>query len=243
SWIQSKLASIQGLEGTDDPQPRESEQTSPRVPLARIDQGLDFSTVAQSLSLFGLIILFYGWSFNDIWQSQFDRSMAALGNTLRLFWLSPSAVTVSVWVLAIGTLILWGDRVRHSLTPIDASSARQVATVRTLRLSDRIIGISALSLLVLIHSGAWWGVSLVLTNVGLFVLGGAVTWQGLQLSQRWRFWLGLLTIAIHILTRFFEYETGLLLKSLMLIVCGVGVILAGLKFEQTRQSKPKRKIN
>ena len=108
--------------------------------------------------------------------------------------------------------------------------------IRIVRLSDRIIGISALSLLILMHSGAWWGLSLLLTNLGLFVLSGAITWQGLQLSQRWRFWLGLLTITIHILTRFFEYETGLLVKSLVLMVCGVGVILAGLKFEQIRQA-------
>ena len=234
-WIQSKLAQIQGIESSVAPLD-DAEEGESRLIASAVDRGLDFGTVAQSLSLLGLVILFYSWSFNSIWQSQFDRSFETLGNTLRLFWLSPNAVTVSVWALAIGTLVLWVDRVRHSLAPIDASSDRQAATVRTLRLSDRVIGISALSLLILIHSGAWWGLSLVLTNIGLFVLGGAIVWQGLQLSQRWRFWLGLLTLTIHILTRFFEYETGLLVKSLMLIVCGVGVILAGLKFEQTRQA-------
>lgn len=233
-WLQTKLAHIQGI-GTSASLPANASGETPSG-TATIDSGLDFGPVAQSLSLLGLTILFYCWSFNDVWQGQFDRSVAALSNTLHLFWLSPNAVTISVWALAIGTAVLWGDRVRHSLTPIEAASADQMETVRIVRLSDRIIGISALSLLILMHSGAWWGLSLLLTNLGLFVLGGAITWQGLQLSQRWRFWLGLLTITIHILTRFFEYETGLLAKSLVLIVCGVGVILAGLKFEQVRQA-------
>ena len=240
-WIQTKLAMVQGLDTGADSSPNLSlesglESGSASGLESGSDPGLDFGPVAQFLSLLGLTILFYGWSFNGVWQMQFDRSITALVNTLQLFWLSPNAVTISVWCLAMVTLVLWGDRVRHSLTPIQASSEGQRETIRTLRLSDRIIGVSALGLLILMHSGAWWGLSLVLTNIGLFVLGGAITWQGLQLGQRWRFWLGLLTISIHLLTRFFEYETGLLAKSLVLIVCGIGVILAGLKFEQVRQA-------
>ncbi|MEM9220118.1 MAG: DUF2157 domain-containing protein [Cyanobacteria bacterium P01_F01_bin.150] len=230
-WIQINLGPFQRIEGSGA---STSVENSSR-PLS-LDPGLDFGPVAQFLSLLGLVVLFYCWSFNDVWQLQFDRSVTTLGSALRAFWLNPSAITISVWILAIGTAVLWGDRIRNSLVPIEASSEQQAATLRTLRLSDRIIGISALSLLILMHSGAWWGLSLLLTNLGLFVLGGAITWQGLQLSQRWRFWLGLLTITIHIITRFFEYETGLLVKSLVLIVCGIGVILAGLKFEQTRQA-------
>ena len=178
-----------------------------------------------------------------MWFDQYVCS-SILRSSLLLVWLKPGAVSVSMWALAIGTLVLWGDRIRHSLMPIASASdpgptslsRERQNLLETLRRSDRIIGVSALGLLVLIHSGAWWGVSLLLTNIGLFVLGAAIAWQGLQLSQRWRFWLGLLTLTIHILTRFFEYETGLLTKSLVLVICGVAVILAGLKFEQVRQS-------
>jgi len=35
-----------------------------------------------------------------------------------------------------------------------------------------------------------------------------------------------------VLTRFFEYPTGLLAKSAVLVACGIGVISLGLKFER-----------
>jgi len=45
------------------------------------------------------------------------------------------------------------------------------------------------------------------------------------------FWAGILFAALIITTRFFEYETGLLLKSAVFTACGIGLILAGIAFE------------
>jgi hypothetical protein len=41
-----------------------------------------------------------------------------------------------------------------------------------------------------------------------------------------------LGLTLVVLTRFFEYPTGLLAKSVALVVCGIGVIWIGLKFER-----------
>jgi hypothetical protein len=97
---------------------------------------------------------------------------------------------------------------------------------------NRVVESCLLLMLILLSVGALWGVSLVLVNLALFGLAAVITWQGLHLAQRWRFWLGLLTLTLLVLTRFFEYDADLLLKSFALVICGIGVILAGLKFER-----------
>lgn len=45
------------------------------------------------------------------------------------------------------------------------------------------------------------------------------------------FWAGIIFAALIITTRFFEYETGLLLKSAVFTACGIGLIFAGITFE------------
>ncbi|NJL89925.1 MAG: hypothetical protein HC916_09180 [Coleofasciculaceae cyanobacterium SM2_1_6] len=42
-------------------------------------------------------------------------------------------------------------------------------------------------------------------------------------------------LTAQIFSRTFEYETGLLLKSLVLILCGIGVMVAGVWFERYRR--------
>jgi hypothetical protein len=215
------------------------------------DLSLDFGPTAQALSLFVIICTFYGLSFREIWLDQYESGSQFFGYTLQTVWLTPQLLTFGLWALALLVIILWLGRLRYSLGPSTVADgvSNKIAdgitdktigiTVKSgginspeLRLTDRAIGLSALSLLILLHTGALWGLSLILINLGLFVLGSVITWQGLQLGQRWRYWLGLLTLALQILTRFFEYDTGLLVKSAVLVLCGIGVIFAGLRFEE-----------
>ena len=50
-------------------------------------------------------------------------------------------------------------------------------------------------------------------------------------EDRRLFWAGILFTALIITSRFLEYETDLLLKAIVFTACGVGLILAGVKFE------------
>ncbi|MFS8887819.1 DUF2157 domain-containing protein, partial [Synechococcus sp. R55.1] len=72
-----------------------------------------------------------------------------------------------------------------------------------------------------------WIVTLLLLG-----LSAVLCWEGLQQGRRGRFWQGLLGLTLVVLTRFFEYPTGLLAKSAVLVACGIGVIWLGLKFER-----------
>ena len=51
------------------------------------------------------------------------------------------------------------------------------------------------------------------------------------MEDRRLFWAGVLFAALIIATRFFEYETGLLLKAAVFTACGIILILVGVKFE------------
>ena len=64
------------------------------------------------------------------------------------------------------------------------------------------------------------------------VLASGMIRQGLQSNQRRAFWGGMILLTLQIITRMLEYDTALLLKSLVFILCGIAVIGAGLWFER-----------
>jgi len=69
-------------------------------------------------------------------------------------------------------------------------------------------------------------------NILLFLLAIGLIRDGLALSDRQTFWGGMSLLVLSILSRMLEYDTGLLLKSVVFALCGVGGILAGLWFER-----------
>ncbi|NEO84239.1 MAG: DUF2157 domain-containing protein [Spirulina sp. SIO3F2] len=88
--------------------------------------------------------------------------------------------------------------------------------------------------LVLWHS--WSGPLIVFgplwCNVVLILLAIACIREALGKGQRLGFWWGILLLVEQILSRMLEYDTGLLAKALVLFLCGIGVIVAGLWFER-----------
>jgi len=73
-------------------------------------------------------------------------------------------------------------------------------------------------------------------NILLFGLSIALVRDGLALGDRQTFWGGMVLLILGITTRMLEYNTGLLLKSIVFILCGIGVIAAGLWFERSTKS-------
>jgi len=72
-------------------------------------------------------------------------------------------------------------------------------------------------------------------NLMLFISAIALIRQGLNQGNRLNFWLGLGLLSLQIFSRMFEYQTGLIFKSIILILCGLGVVIAGLWFERYRR--------
>jgi uncharacterized membrane protein len=188
------------------------------------EQGLDLIPTAEGLALLGLGFLLYIWSFRDAWD--WDPK------PLPLFQAGDPWAGLS----AVGLLLLagwgwWQGWQAKRSQPVSA----------WLKDALVLISLAALALLLAIRAAvsgnltsrvalafvAPWLLTLLL--VGLSVI---LCWEGLQQGRRGRFWQGLLGLTLVVLTRFFEYETGLLAKSAVLVACGIGVIWMGLKFER-----------
>ena len=71
-----------------------------------------------------------------------------------------------------------------------------------------------------------------LINIEMFLLAAGLIRIGLGRGNRGAFWGGLVLLTLQIMSRTFEYNTDLLFKSLVFVLCGVGVIAAGLWFER-----------
>ncbi len=71
----------------------------------------------------------------------------------------------------------------------------------------------------------------VFSNLACLTLSAALIANSFRAEDRRLFWAGVLYLALVITSRFFEYETGLLIKAVVFIVCGVSLILAGVGFE------------
>lgn len=184
------------------------------------DAGLEFHPTGQFLALISVLGLLYVWGFRGIYNT-FYTAVEKTSAWQHLLRLDPNRLTIIALVILVIFLAVDHFRVFQML------SADMMTT-------DGMVGISALCLSLALSFGHLFGLVLVLINLAYFALAAAISWQGLHQGQRWRFWLGLLALTLQILTRFFEYDTGLLLRSVVLICCGVGVILAGLRFERER---------
>ncbi|MEM9136008.1 MAG: hypothetical protein AAGB01_01480, partial [Cyanobacteria bacterium P01_F01_bin.42] len=68
-------------------------------------------------------------------------------------------------------------------------------------------------------------------NVLLFGLSLLLIHDGLLLTIRRRFWGGMIVLVISLISRMFEFNTDLTLKAVVLSLCGLGIIAAGLWFE------------
>lgn len=72
-------------------------------------------------------------------------------------------------------------------------------------------------------------------NAFVVLFGAYLFWKGLSALDRRYFWMGLALFILIVVSRFFEYDTGLLWKSVAFILAGVGLIYGGMLFEKKRK--------
>ncbi len=187
------------------------------------EQGLDLAPTAEGLALLGLAVLLYVWSFREAWERRFPIAVWDPNPKTPLF----GAVDPWAGLSAAGLLLLagWSWQAKRS-QPVSAWLKDAVVLLSLITLALLLVTRNLTSRVALAFLAPW---ILTLLLVGLSVI---LCWEGLQQGLRVRFWQGLLGLTLVVLTRFFEYETGLLAKSAVLVACGIGVIWVGLKFEQ-----------
>ncbi|WP_293123545.1 DUF2157 domain-containing protein [Microcoleus sp. bin38.metabat.b11b12b14.051] len=176
-----------------------------------------FQPTARSLALLYFAGLFYFLSFHWFWQDsptprETGPDWVLLANTAVL-----GALAVFEW-LHLGRLELR----RRTRKPGDLTSG----AIAFFILAAAFIPFFHLTFTPLPVLATF------LFNVLSFLLAVGLVREGLALGNRQSFWGGMVLITLQIISRLFEYNTELLLKSFVFVLCGIGVIAAGIWFER-----------
>ena len=179
-----------------------------------VGKNKDFSDDSKILGILALSISAYLLSFHTLIQEVIDKKLILEGSY-------KSGVLFLVVILAIifSFLSLHKNKAEH----------HQKASLGILVFSGFLL------IVVPLLSGVWADLlGTVLANLSVVLIGGLLFWRGLTELDRRYFWLGLFLLVLEVIGRFFEYETGLLLKSLAFIIAGLILISGGVFFEKRR---------
>ncbi|MEG4231381.1 DUF2157 domain-containing protein [Microcoleus sp. Pol11C3] len=176
-----------------------------------------FQPTARSLALLFLAGVFYVLSFHWFWQDspnpeQIQPDGVLLANVAVL-----GGFTVFEW-LRLGRLELRRPKQKR----VDLTTS----AIGIFILASALIPFFHLSFTPIPQLATF------LFNVLSFLLAVGLIREGLALGNRKNFWGGMVLITLQIISRVFEYNTELLLKSFVFVLCGIGVIAAGLWFER-----------
>jgi|WetSurMetagenome_2_1015567.scaffolds.fasta_scaffold02917_3 uncharacterized membrane protein len=173
----------------------------------------------------------YAWSFHWLWSDWALHSGRAVGNSAE-------------WLISVGLPLLAGIGLVAAawLAPAADKSARRTGWVVVAACVLLLLSVvSAPGMASPYRSYDYYGggafspevaLPVVLANLAAFLLAGAAVLSGLSGERRGRFWAGSLFAVLLVLSRFLEYETSLLLKSMAFLACGVLVIWGGTLFER-----------
>ncbi|NEQ13352.1 MAG: DUF2157 domain-containing protein, partial [Moorea sp. SIO3E2] len=182
--------------------------------LGRIQPNLqEFNSTARTLGITFLSLSCYFLSFHVLWDS--SPSVKPLVEVTSIL-LEPAVIDS----LILGSLTIWAWikllRRVESTTKVVATMIVISALVPYWHLSIGILPILAV----------------LIFNLLLFLIDIGLIRAGLAEGKRGLFWGGMVLLTLQILTRMLEYDTGLLVKSIVLFLCGLGIIGAGLWFER-----------
>jgi len=183
-----------------------------------------FQPTARSLALLFLAGLFYVLSFHGWWQDFPDPALT------KPDWL---LLVANVAVLGGFTVFEWLRLGRLELRrPKQKGVDLTTSAIGILILASAFIPLFHLSFSPIPELATF------LFNVLSFLLAVGLIREGLALGNRQIFWGGMVLITLQIISRLFEYNTELLLKSFVFVLCGIGVIAAGLWFERHFATTP-----
>ncbi|MGD1807969.1 DUF2157 domain-containing protein [Dapis sp. BLCC M126] len=189
-----------------------------------------FQPLARNLAIWYLSIGFFYLSFQRFWQN--FSLVNYSGTSSKIHWLTLVEVLVFVGL----TIWEWFYLARPNKRDFQSWRLDLVSGV----ILGFIVGTAIL---------CFWHLSIneipeiatFIINIEMFLLAAGLIRIGLARGIRSTFWGGLVLLTLQIISRTFEYNTGLLLKSFVFILCGVGVIAAGLWYERHLSSEEVRK--
>ena len=186
------------------------------------DLSKSFESISRKLAIFYLSLSFYSLSFHYWWlQVNNPYQRGAGSHNIYYWWLPILGIIIALW--------LWwqlGRSMRNNvLWRVDSQSTA--------------IGIMIFlaGFVILCHQNimALNGFATVMFNLLLFVLAVGLIRQALANGKRLGYWWAIFLFFLQLLSRMFEYNTGLVLKASVLFMCGVAIIASGFWFEKYLQ--------
>jgi uncharacterized membrane protein len=195
-----------------------------------------FQPIARSLAVWFLSILFYIFAFHWVWEVHSTPGLSSDQSISPWQWQSLIDAIVLAIFAGLGWLQLT-PQLRYQLHHRSLWVQEKAVNTGTVA---AMLALTAGTLLWHFAIGAILEVATLNFNLLLFGLAIALIRDGLALGSRRTFWGGMLLLVLGIVSRMLEYNTGLLLKSIVFVICGIGVIFAGLWFE--RNARPRTKL-
>ena len=180
-----------------------------------------FRAVTRPLSIFFLVGVCYWFSFHYVWV---DFSLVGDNTSNNLNYASSllqvvifaSLTFYSWWQLGKNYDAPWRLRFNSTLVAVASVMTGLVTglAVTGLKFPEQVL------------------IPTVFYNLILFLSSIVLIRQGLNQSVRLNFWAGLSILTLQVISRMFEYQTGLVLKAVILLLCGLVILIAGLGFER-----------
>ncbi len=183
----------------------------------------NFRAIARTFALIFLALSFYVISFHWFWSSTsplapWDPTIAEIPLQQGFAYLLDILIVLGSWLALVWHFRGSRDNFWRFSSP-DAYLNHGIGLVIAIATGMLFwhFGIQPLPLL-----------GPLLFNILLFLLAYGLMRQGLTQGDRRIFWWGTLLLTLQILTRVLEYETGLVLKSIVFVLCGMATIAIGL---------------
>ncbi|MGB3573367.1 MAG: DUF2157 domain-containing protein [Phormidesmis sp.] len=186
-----------------------------------------FQPIGRSLAIWILSFVLYGYSFHWVWTEN-GRWQNGSGSMTRSFTLG----LIGLGAIALYATWQWLKQGELQLVPPSLWMKTPAFLV--------VLVLTGFGVFLQFQSTVEYG-GVYLINVLLAFVGFAMLHDGVLVGVRHRFWGGMGIVVISLMSRIFEYDTGLTLKALVLAICGVAVIFAGLWFEQQTRSSTRQK--
>lgn len=181
-----------------------------------------FQPFARALASVVFSIMFYLLSYRWLWETRSSNYQTTFTSSPLTTWLP----LIDIGIFTVVALWQWW----HLLRQTHNREARAM-DIKTIVIAGLIV---TTAVIIFLHQAIIpiAIIPIIAFNVLLAVLGFGLILEALESGKRGSFWGGMVLLTLQILTRMLEYETGLLLKSLVFVLCGVAVIVAGLWFER-----------
>jgi hypothetical protein len=172
--------------------------------------GAFLAAPAARLGVGAWAILFYLASFGEIAE---DMKAGALAHeTLRWVWIAGPTLAGAAW-MAASTRSRGAARWSDPWSPF-LPFASTILLLGATTLPDPELAV------------------LLVSNAALAAFAILLIATAVRSLERGPFWLGVGIAGVLVQSRFFEYETGLLLKAILFLACGIAVISVGVAFEK-----------